>query len=201
MVGVHKTFLKDRAYLMALRQAMGQAQQHHGIAHARLRDVKPGLVRRIQPVAVVRNPWARVVSRFRFARLVAEQGSRFAGVATDSFEAFLDTRHQDGNRPFFWHRAARGWYPQTDYVTDEAGVIRADILRQEHLADESTAYFALATPIRPRNVTRKGENTDWTSYYTPQTLQIVADWYARDIDTFGFDFDSAATRNVWTARR
>jgi len=200
MVGVHKTFLRDRDYLLALRRAMGEAGQHHGIAHARLRDIKPWLVRRLQPVAILRNPWARVVSRFRFAKLVAEQGSRFAGVTTDSFEAFLDTRHEDGNRPFFWHRAARGWYPQVDYVTDETGRICADLLRQENLTDESTAYFALSTPIRPRNVTRKGESVDWTSYYTPQTLQIVADWYARDIETFGFDFDTGATRNIWASR-
>jgi hypothetical protein len=27
-------------------------------------------------------------------------------------------------------------------------------------------------------------------------MQIVADWYQKDIDFFGFDFDTAATRNA-----
>ncbi|NBZ87663.1 sulfotransferase family 2 domain-containing protein [Stagnihabitans tardus] len=200
MVGVHKTFLKDRAYLMDLRRAMGAAGQHHGIAHARLCDVSPRILSRVQPLAVIRNPFARVVSRFRFAQLIAEQGSKFASVPTTSFEAFLDTRHEDGNRPFFWHRAVRGWYPQVDYVTDASGRIGADLLRQEHLTEESAAYFRLSSPIQPRNVTRKGSAPDWKSFYTPQTIQIVADWYAKDIETFGFDFDTPATRNTWAQR-
>jgi hypothetical protein len=80
---------------------------------------------------------------------------------------------------------------------DDQGRIAADLLRQEHLSEETVAYFGLAKPIAPRNVTRRGEQVDWRSFYTPQTTQIVADWYAHDIDTFGFDFDSAATRNFW----
>ena len=199
MVGVHKTFLKDTAYLDDLRLAMGAAGQHHGIAHARLRDVKPWITYRLRPVAILRNPWARTVSRFRFARLIEDQGARFSSVPTSSFEAFLDTRHEDGNRPFFWHRAVRGWYPQRDYVVDHEGRIAADLLRQEHLTEETTAYFGLAQPIAPRNVTRRGDQVDWRSFYTPQTVQIVADWYASDIQTFGFDFDSAATRNCWAS--
>jgi hypothetical protein len=200
MVGVHKAFLKDRAYLDALLLAMGAAGQHHGIAHARLRDVKPDILRRLQPVAILRNPWARVVSRFRFAQLIEEQGSRYASVSTSSFEAFLETRHEDGNRPYFWHRAVRGWYPQRDYVVDASGRIAVDLLRQEHLTEETSAYFGLSSPIRPRNVTRQGQSVDWQSFYTPQTIQAVADWYAADIDTFGFDFDGAATRNCWACK-
>ena len=30
-----------------------------------------------------------------------------------------------------------------------------------------------------------------------EEIEIVADWYKRDIDLFGFSFDSAATRNIW----
>ena len=200
MVGVHKTFLKDAAYLDALRLEMGAAGQHHGIGHARLRDVKPWIVRRLRPIAVLRNPWARTVSRFRFARLIEEQGSRFASVNTTSFEAFLDTRHQDGHRPFFWHRAVRGWYPQRDYVVDSDGNVAADLLRQEHLKEESLKYFGLREPIKPRNETRRGDLDNWQQYYTPQSIQIVADWYEADISTFGFDYDTAATRNCWACK-
>ncbi len=33
--------------------------------------------------------------------------------------------------------------------------------------------------------------------YTPETIQIVADWYSDDINYFGFDFGTAATRNYY----
>ncbi|WP_306461210.1 hypothetical protein [Shimia sediminis] len=163
-----------------------------------MRDIKTDVRARLQPVAIVRNPWARTVSRFRFAKMAAEKGSPWAGTPPDSFEAFLENRHVDGGRPYFWHRAIRGWYPQVDYVTDESGAIAADVLRQEEMDHDVPAYFGLDQPIARRNVTT-GAKSNWQSYYTPSTIQIVADWYASDIDTFGFDFDTGATRNYWAA--
>lgn len=191
MVGVHRQFLRDRAYTRDLLETMGQAGEHHGIAHARLRDIKPWIVARLRPVAVLRNPWARTVSRYHFARMTMPTDR-----APTSFEAFLETRHADGARPFFWHRAVRGWYPQRDYVVDASGAIAADLLRQEHLGDDATAYFGLSAPPRRRNVT-KDSAADWRTLYGPRTIQIVADWYASDIEAFGFDFDTPATRNIW----
>jgi hypothetical protein len=32
--------------------------------------------------------------------------------------------------------------------------------------------------------------------YNDKTRQIIADWYQKDIDTWGFDFDSTATKNT-----
>ncbi|WP_321339941.1 hypothetical protein [Breoghania sp.] len=47
-----------------------------------------------------------------------------------------------------------------------------------------------------KNVTH-GRRRDYKDYYTPRTIQIIADWYKNDIETFGFDFDTAATRNTF----
>ncbi|MBY4894870.1 hypothetical protein KUL25_19095 [Rhodobacteraceae bacterium N5(2021)] len=160
MVGVHRQFLRDRRYLRDLLKTMGDANKHHGIAHARLRDVKPWLAARLTPVAVIRNPRARTVSRYRFAQMAAQQGNSLDSARVMSFEAFLDTRFADGNKPFFWHRAVRGWYPQRDYVVDDDGNIAADLLRQEHWGDEARAYFDLAKPLERRNTTRTDASQD-----------------------------------------
>lgn len=200
LVGVEPQFLRSRSYVRDLKAQMLLHNQHHGFAHARWRDVDPRVTARLQAVAVLRNPWARTVSRYRFAQLAVEQGTAFSVGDVSSFEAFLEQRHIYGNEPYFWHRAILGWYPQADYVTDEAGGVRADLLRHEKLDTEVPAYFGLDHPIRRRNVTSRGAREDWRSLYTPQTIQIVADWYARDVDLFGFDFDTPATRNIWSAR-
>ena len=195
MVKVHPMFLASADYRNELDRIMNRDDEHPGYNHARWRDVREDVRRNLQAVAVVRNPWARVVSRYRFALTAMESGRAPADYVPDSFEAFLEERHVYGNRPFYWHRAIRGWYPQADYVTDEAGNLRAHILRQERLSDEATRYFNLKTPLRRRNVSRAGGEKHWKDYYTPKTIQIVADWYAKDIEMFGFDFDAPARRN------
>lgn len=200
MVGVNRFMLRDRAYLDGLLLEMGAAGEHHGVGHARLRDVRASIASRLQPVATLRNPWSRTASRYLFALQAAKAGAKWTSARELSFEAFLDTRHEDGNRPYFWHRAVRGWYPQLDYVVDAQGKISADLLRQEHLSQDAKAYFKMDAGPRPRNVTRSNRS-DWTSLYTPKTIAIVADWYAADIDTFGFDFDTAAKRNIWADRQ
>lgn len=198
MVGAEPRFHRSREYTQRLTEVMKAAGEHHGYHHARLIDIDPRVRARLQPVAVIRNPWSRVVSRYRFAQSVVEQGGVSAAYVGDSFEAFLEERHTFGNREFYWHRAVRGWYPQVDYVVNEQGALAADLLRQEDLGSEAMRYFGLPEQPRRRNVST-GERKPYQAFYDAKTIQIVADWYAKDIETFGFDFDSAATRNVYFA--
>jgi len=196
MVRADPYFHVSRDYTRDLARVMAEQGEHHGFQHARWRDIREDVRTRLQPVAIVRNPWARVVSRYRFAQTAVDHSKASADYAAQSFEAFLEERHEYGNRPYYWHRAIRGWYPQADYVTDEAGALKADILRQEGLGDEATRYFNLKNPPRPRNVSTRDKGARYQDYYTDTTIQIVADWYAKDIEMFGFDFDTAATRNT-----
>jgi len=195
LISADPYFHKSRAYTRALAQTMKDAGEHHGFQHARWRDLDPKVTGKLQAVAIVRNPWSRTVSRWRFGQLAVSQGKASRSYVADSFEAFLEERHIWGNREYYWHRVIRGWYPQSDYVTDEAGELRVDMLRFEHLADEAVRYFGISAPVRKRNVTAR-EAFDYRSVYTPKTVQIVADWYREDIERFGFDFDTPATRNV-----
>ena len=38
---------------------------------------------------------------------------------------------------------------------------------------------------------------NYTNFYDNKTIQIVADWYKKDIDFWGFDFNTAATKNYF----
>jgi hypothetical protein len=192
-----RLFLKDLAYVRELKSIMKSNGFHHGIQHARLRDYRPSVVARLQPVAIIRNPWSRVVSRFTFDKKILESKG---GDVSQSFEQFLEERFVWGNRPFFWHRAIKGWYPAADYVVDENGKLGCDILRTEHLSTEAQSYFGLSAAVGQRNRSGSGEG-DYRSFYTPQTIQIVADWYKADIDMFGFDFDTPARRNYFYETR
>jgi hypothetical protein len=141
-----------------------------------------------------------------FAKKVMEfEGTQPEGYAdTSSFEAFLEERHKWGGQEYMWHRAIRGWYPAYDHVSDLEGNNRCDILRFENYNDDVKLYFGLLNNPAHRNITRvpndkgkTGYGTSYTDIYTKETIQLVADWYKKDIDYWGFDFDTGATKNYW----
>ncbi len=209
----HSAFLKHRIavsvakncinkeYVEAVMKTMRDLGEHDGLHHARWRDLNEGYREKYQAFAVARNPWDRVVSRFLFAKkVIYVEGKVAADYAdTSSLEAFLEERHKWGNKPYMWHRAVRCWYPAFDHVCDDEGNNKCDIIRFEHLNRDLEKYFNLGkegkSMTRARNVT--GLTNNYKELYTPQTIQIVADWYKKDIDFWGYDFDSGANKNYW----
>jgi hypothetical protein len=186
-------FHVSRAYTRELVEVMTAEGFHHGAQHARLIDVHPAVRARLQPVAVIRNPYARVWSRFTFQMKYEEREGGDVDYSPAAFEAFLEERHIFAGRPYFWHRAISGWYPQTDYVIDESGALACHILRQEHLAEEIGRYFGV-TDLPQRN--RSGRTAPhYRDVYSDAAKRIVAEHYKADIELFGFDFEGPAQRN------
>ena len=159
--------------------------------HDRWRDV-PRDIRYIhQSFAVIRNPFARVVSRYVMG--IPTSNTNDHGTTWNTFEEFLETRYVWTDKQ--WYDPIRSWNTQYDYVCDENDVVRCDILRLEFIDDELSPYLNLNTPYIVRE--NVGEYTrNYQDYYNnEQTIQIVADWYEQDIDYWGFDFDTSATKN------
>lgn len=191
--------LKNAAYKRELLETMDRYGEHHGFEHARWRDLNEYL--RMGPcLAIVRNPWSKVVSRYTFlVRMFDINNQRVVEgphYKRETFMEFLEERHIWGGKKFFWHRAIKGWFPQKDHVTDEDGVLRADILRLEHLNEDVNAYFGLDITLESRNISNI-KHIDYRTFYDDATYKIVEDWYADDIEFFGFTFDGPATKNIW----
>jgi hypothetical protein len=206
----HSAFLKDkilvnnqnthksREYTQELLDTMAMTGDHHGIEHARWKDLKSDYTDHFGAFAVIRNPWDRVVSRYFFAKKVIEVERKVDASYADvsSFEAFLEERHKWGNQPFMWHRAIRGWYPALDHVSDNAGNVRCDIIRFEQLNADLIKYFNIPQMSRARNVTALNEGS-YRDMYNAETANIVGDWYKEDIDYFGYDFGTGPSKNYW----
>jgi hypothetical protein len=191
---------KSPEYSQAVLDKMNSLGDHHGFEHARWRDVHPSIRDRNNAFAVIRNPWDRVVSRYFFAKKVIEVEKKVSKQYADvsSFEAFLEERHKWGNEKYMWHRAVRGWFPAFDHVSDDSGRVRCDIIRFENLNTDLCRYFNLVEMSAARNVTAINKGT-YRDVYTDKTIQIVADWYKKDIEHWGYDFDSGPTRNTMYA--
>lgn len=193
----HRRRLKSKAYADGLKQHMQKKGGQPSYEHARYRDVDISVRKATTAFSVVRNPWSRTVSRFKFAlqtRVNETEGSK--RFDRTGFETFLNERHMWGGEDYFWHRAIRGWYPQLDYLVDENSRVPVNVLRQEHLTEEIGKYFLLKGDLKRRNVSKISDE-NYRDIYTNKTIQIIADWYAVDIDRFGFDFDTPASKNTY----
>lgn len=106
------------------------------------------------------------------------------GVAFNTFEEFLETRHVWTDE---WYDPIRSWNTQYDYVCDSKGDIRCDILKLEHIDNDLPKYLNIdIKQVVKENV---GKYTkDYKEYYNSKSIQIVADWYKKDIDTWGYNF-------------
>ena len=190
----------SKDYTRQLENTMRQSSDGNGYEHARYRDVDEKLKNKFGAFAVIRNPWDRVVSRYYFAKKLIERENKQppSYCNTSSFEAFLEERHIWGNEDFYWHRAVRGWFPAFDHVVDNHGTVRCDIIRFEHLNEDLEKYFNIKRMTEARNVTFLNiPKPSYKDLYTSQTIQIVADWYSKDIDYWNFDFDTTARQNYW----
>nr|WP_319385251.1 hypothetical protein [uncultured Roseibium sp.] len=193
IVIAHRRRLVSKAYADDLKGYMASNGMHPGYEHARLRDIDISVRKGTIPFAVIRNPWARTFSRFKFYIQTRQSHELDLQMTRGDFARFLETRHEWGQKDYFWHRASLGWYPQHDYVVDEAGSVAVDILRQEHLGREVADYFGIPDTLERKNVS-KNAGADFRDFYDKTSIQVVADWYATEIDVFGFDFDTPAQR-------
>jgi hypothetical protein len=128
--------------------------------------------------AVVRNPWARLVSEYKFA--AAGKGVSFADFLFKWFPApgLSDRR--------------RHLEPQVKFVCDAGGKPMVDtIVRLESIsADigpvlERVFGVRLALPVANESPDRR----DYRTFYDDKSRAFVADFYRDDIELFQFWFD------------
>lgn len=100
LVLANRRRLKSKAYANALMTFMKDRGLHPGYEHARLRDIDISVRAGTVPFAVVRNPWARTFSRFKFYLQTSGSHEAEFDLTVKGFEEFLETRHEWGKVDF-----------------------------------------------------------------------------------------------------
>ncbi|WP_421726024.1 sulfotransferase family 2 domain-containing protein [Bauldia sp.] len=128
---------------------------------------------------IERNPWDRQVS-FYFWR------TRKSKPQPD-FRSFMLSRRHSGKA--FRSARMKNWWTYT--INDEIVVDR--VIRYENLDAELQAIrseLGIAEPVTlpsAKSHTRK-DRRPYRDYYDEETRALVADWYKREIDAFGWTF-------------
>lgn len=136
--------------------------------------------------AVIRNPWERLASCYRYARTArsyhhdASTGNAHPDHALLSTLTFAQALRLLGT-PHLQHP---GWLPQADWICDATGRVQVNhLLRYESLADDWACLFSGIDLPGHVNASAPDEEP---ALYGPEEVQAVRDYYARDLAIFGY---------------
>ncbi len=139
--------------------------------------------------AFVRNPWDLQVSSYH--HLKRERPHLLAG--QEDFESFLRWK-LNPERPWQYH-IDTSITLQTDYLVDLRGKLLVDFLGHYESLHDDWATICSRLKIGTRELPHKRKATDRTSdyrsYYSDATAELVAKHFARDIEMLGYRFDRA----------
>src|SRR5215203_3898358 len=143
--------------------------------------------------AFVRNPWDRLVSWYSMVTTMPKDGNELWQYVHDNsstFEEFIynctdEVEIKDGVRYSFA-------YNQLDYVTDDNGNLLVDFIGRLETFDKDIrevfrriGFELEAVPHKNRSCHRH-----YSAFYTPDTELIVRERFKRDIEYFGYEFES-----------
>jgi hypothetical protein len=138
---------------------------------------------------IVRSPWDRLVSAFSYLaeggcnRFDADYRDRYLARYGGSFSAFVLDLHN-----FIAHKH---FAPQYLFLCDHRGSVLVDeVIRYEQLdASIECLQRRLALDGSPLPHRNASNHRPYAQYYTASTWKLVADLYAGDIKTFGYQRD------------
>lgn len=188
---------------IAVRAALGKRPEvsMSDPFHFRYRDIVHEVGAQQNFFCLIRNPWSRTVSRFFYAKQQAAKwpadDPRRLYIESIDFEAFVREKRIVDALKFKgqpWMGPTFSWLNQTEWLVDEAGEVRVSCLRYEHMKLDLSLYFEDAIDVKPVNVTSGSK--DYRTMYSASLADDIASYFQRDIEYFGFDFDSPATQNT-----
>lgn len=155
----------------------------------------PSLYQKCFTFSIVRNPWDRVLSAYRFARIgrTDSMGVREPGqYRIPEFRSFAHfvcdwLPYQDLESSDFIFK------PQSSFVCDPFGGIMVDHLGRVELIDETVSVLSERLG---RKIVIENENTtvgvikDYRSEYVrSEMVEIINSLYLRDVKLFNYSFD------------
>jgi hypothetical protein len=169
-------------------------------------ELPPEILGRYFKFAIVRNPWDRLFSDYNYQLKKSRPADSklfvfTAGGSRRSFaawvEAALSAAH--GIPAQKWGGEVSGhihrWSPQFDWISLDGRLGVDFVARLEQLpADFRTVCHRLGLP--PTRLPHRNRRLHWhySHYYDRATREIVARYYARDIEEFDYEFEDTILR-------
>lgn len=152
----------------------------HTSAETLLRQIPEAAFNRLYKFAFVRNPWDLLVSHYNFVRSTPRHHRRARVVGLESFDRYVE------------YELRRDKILQSRMLCDRRGVLLVDdIGRFESIEADFTRIcrrlgIDATLPHVNRGVIR---DRDYRAYYSERLAARVAEYFAEDIERFGYQFE------------
>jgi hypothetical protein len=135
--------------------------------------------------AAIRNPWDRVVSHYHYR---AQTNQTNLGTDAISFAEWVQLTY--GSQDPRYYDIPMAFMPQINWITDREGQLLVKfICRFERLdADFKNVCAHLNRVAAPLPRLKASSHGPYRDYYDSATAKIVADWFHKDIQSFGYQF-------------
>ena len=140
---------------------------------------------RIFSFTIVRNPWDRVVSHYHYRAMTNQTN---LGTSPVGFNEWVELAYGEKNSRYY--NTPQMFMPQTDWITDARGNVIIDfIARYENFQNDFNEICRrIGKSERALPHAKKSDRGNYGNYYTEESKKIVADWFSRDIELFGYHF-------------
>lgn len=156
--------------------------------------------------AIVRNPWDRLLSDYNYQvkKGRAPSSKLFVFAADGSKRNFAEWIETALAAPALYDAHDWGgavsphihrWSPQIDWIS-VAGEVRTDFVARLERLPEDFRVVRRQLDLPPVRLPHRNRRLHWhySHYYDRTTRDLVAAYYARDIERFGYEFEPAFLR-------
>jgi len=194
----------------SINRFFGMKWQNHKDLPRYAEELEPKVFASYLKFATVRNPWDRMLSEYNFQRkkkncagnekLFAEDERGRTRNFRDWVEAVLgDPFHYEPHR---WggevSAGIHRWSPQVDWISVNGKIAVDRVLRMENLqSDFKAVREIIGGPSEALPCRNWKFHLHYSHYYDEATKNLVGDFYAKDIEAFGYCYESRKADLRW----
>jgi chondroitin 4-sulfotransferase 11 len=169
----------------SIGKAIGLPVKHHQTAKEVIAGIGQAKWDNAYKFTLVRNPWDKVVSHYEYRRKrnkteLATRNISFAEWVKKTYGPDQDT---------FYYNNPKAFQPQVEWLKDNENNISIDFVGKFESInkdfDQIASAIGLDAQLPHLNASKR---LAYQSYYDDETRKIVANWFAEDIEVFGYSF-------------